>query len=684
MNKVFFVCIAALLVTALQTTGAQHGPAQIEKQLARAHHKATVDGDLRGAIEEYKRIVAEAGANRAVAAQALLRMAECYQKLGDVESQRIYERIVREYADQSNAVSVARARLTPQGLRPPLQPTGTGMDAIQLWEGSDIEGDATLSPDGRYLVFSSWTENGNLLIKDLVTGVVRPLTRDAAVRTGGAQPWSPVFSPDGTQIAYAWFSAKEHSLRIIGRDGSHLRVLTSMGEVDFPYAWSPDGRLIAVNLYSAGQSRIALVSVAGGSITPLKSTAWRKADVGGFSADGKFLVYALPAGGDVSDSGVFTLAVDGSSEVRLGDGTDPSWTPDGRAVVFISDRSESRDLWRVPITDGKPSGAPQILRRNIQINHGFTRDGSLLYGIRSNGRDVFVASVAPASGRVDEPALLTEASVGSNGGVSWSPDGRHVAFVRGTNRFAMKLIIRNVTTRNERTVATTFDDGLMAQTQGTRWFPDGNSLLVRDRVSGRVAFKRIDVQTGSTQVIFDTPNGGSLAVFDLSFDGRFLFYVERGDDIAGKRLYRVIKRNVDSSVELELHRAESAELPPFRGLTVSPDGKYVAVRESNDRLLLLPVGGGSPIERQKGADAIEPRAWTHDGRYILGVRSENERDRLWAIPASGGAAISLGITAENINTVSVSRLDGALAFSVTRVHHELWLVRNLLRLSVAR
>jgi hypothetical protein len=63
------------------------------------------------------------------------------------------------------------------------------------------------------------------------------------------------------------------------------------------------------------------------------------------------------------------------------------------------------------------------------------------------------------------------------------------------NRFAMKLIIQTVTTRDERTVATTFEDGLMAQTQGMRWFPDGNSLLVRDRVSGRVVFKRIDVHT---------------------------------------------------------------------------------------------------------------------------------------------------------------------------------------------
>ena len=49
--------------------------------------------------------------NRAVAAQALVRMAECYQKLGDSESRKIYEQIVRDYTDQKDAVTVAKAHL---------------------------------------------------------------------------------------------------------------------------------------------------------------------------------------------------------------------------------------------------------------------------------------------------------------------------------------------------------------------------------------------------------------------------------------------------------------------------------------------------------------------------------------------------------------------------------------------
>ena len=40
-----------------------------------------------------------------------MRMAECYQKLGDAESRKIYEQVVKDYADQKEAVTLARARL---------------------------------------------------------------------------------------------------------------------------------------------------------------------------------------------------------------------------------------------------------------------------------------------------------------------------------------------------------------------------------------------------------------------------------------------------------------------------------------------------------------------------------------------------------------------------------------------
>jgi hypothetical protein len=105
-----------LIVILLLLTAAAHSQqpiAALDKLFASAQHKATVEGNLRGAVEDYKRIVAGAGKDRSVAARALLLMAEAYQKLGDAEAQKTYQQIVRDFPEQKDAVDLARARLQP-------------------------------------------------------------------------------------------------------------------------------------------------------------------------------------------------------------------------------------------------------------------------------------------------------------------------------------------------------------------------------------------------------------------------------------------------------------------------------------------------------------------------------------------------------------------------------------------
>src|SRR5688572_28608908 len=110
-GRLFLAFAVALIAADAPTVSGQQNPA-LDKLFASAQHKATVDGDVKGAIEDYKRIVATAGADRRLAAQALLRMAEAYVKLGDAQARMTYERIVRDFRDQKESVALARARLT--------------------------------------------------------------------------------------------------------------------------------------------------------------------------------------------------------------------------------------------------------------------------------------------------------------------------------------------------------------------------------------------------------------------------------------------------------------------------------------------------------------------------------------------------------------------------------------------
>jgi len=91
MKRILSIAVAAALGAGLALTQA---PRSAEVQLKAAEHKQQVEGDLKGAIEQYRKLAQ--GRDRAVAAKALVRMGQCYEKLGDAESRKAYERVLRE------------------------------------------------------------------------------------------------------------------------------------------------------------------------------------------------------------------------------------------------------------------------------------------------------------------------------------------------------------------------------------------------------------------------------------------------------------------------------------------------------------------------------------------------------------------------------------------------------------
>jgi tetratricopeptide (TPR) repeat protein len=96
-------CIAFLLFGQADTT------------LQRAIRKETVEGDLKGAIELYRKAVGQAAKDRITAAQALVRMGACYEKLGDAEARKAYERVVRDFGDQKDMAAQAQTAVVVVG-----------------------------------------------------------------------------------------------------------------------------------------------------------------------------------------------------------------------------------------------------------------------------------------------------------------------------------------------------------------------------------------------------------------------------------------------------------------------------------------------------------------------------------------------------------------------------------------
>src|SRR6185437_6877674 len=98
----------------------------------------------------YKRILKQYPSDRKLAATALLQIAHCQEREGSKEARSSYERLIREYGDQMQAVSEARARITALEVAPSSAPR-----VRQLWAGAEVDDSGALSPDGRYLTFAN-------------------------------------------------------------------------------------------------------------------------------------------------------------------------------------------------------------------------------------------------------------------------------------------------------------------------------------------------------------------------------------------------------------------------------------------------------------------------------------------------------------------------------------------------
>jgi Tol biopolymer transport system component len=668
-----------------------------EVQLKAAIHKEQVEGDLKAAIQLYQRIVEKYPGNKEVAAKALLYTGQCYEKLGQADARKSYERLLRQYADQNEVVAEARARLSALervgGLSHP-----SGMTLRKVWalERGWLEGSP--SPDGRYHSFHD-PETGDLALRDLATGQNRRLTNKGTRQESDEYAEGSVISGDGKQIAYAWYNKEKFcEIRVIGIDGSNPRTVfrdREFGHWLEPYQWTADGKQILANLLkNKDEGQLALIPVTGGPVRFLTSQYWWYANV---SPDGRFLVYDV-AGEKPDESDIWLLSLEGGQKVPLVRSTaadsEPVWMPDGKQVLFKSDRTGTNGFWTIDVVEGKPQGIPRLLKDGlgrVTRPNGFTRRGDFYFSTGTNIGEVYVTELDPVEGKMlRPPAPVAQRSAGSNVAPSWSPDGRRLAYyslsVREGQRVAT-MVILSLETGEAREVPVKLDQ----LSSPVRWFPDGKSLLVsawespkRDQI---VAIYRVDAQTGDHHLV-RRPLGGGGARCEVSPDGKTLFFFSPGEP---KLRGGVISYDIETGQEREL-----ARVPYFAGtgwarLAVSPDGRYLAFRSPVNEaqwtaLHLLPAAGEELRELgrflQSETEDVRELAWTPDGRNVLIVRrtGKDSMPELWRIPIAGGEPQRTGLSMESMGIVAPHPDGRRIAFESGNPNveaRELWVLENI-------
>ncbi|MBP1774163.1 MAG: translocation protein TolB [candidate division NC10 bacterium] len=703
--------LAALVTVAFSgwlaiASGQQKAPkpqqANADALLGAAQYQEQIEGRLEAAIATYRKVLAAADATREQKARALFQLGQCQEKLGQAEARRSYERLVKEYGDQAEIVAQARTRLSALeragGLDHP-----SGITLRKVWAGAEAAGPGYSSPDGRYFTFTN--DDGDLIIRNLATGESRRLTRDGS--TG--EEYLGLISPDSRQVAYS----HGNELRMVDIDGSRVRTLVpankEASEVN-ALAWSPDQkRILAVIAKEDKSTQIVFVSVADGPMRVLKSlpprtkaNSGRRAVSASLSPDARYIVYDFFSGEACREHDIFLLSADGNIDRPLiqhpADDWRPVWTPDGKRVLFASNRDGTWGFWTTAVADGKAEGTAELLKPDIgdmRWLSGFDSQGALYYIVNAGREDVYVAEMDPNTGMLtQQPVAVPSRFVGRNLAPTWSPDGEYLAYLshRGEDWLyqpgAVVIVIRSVRTGEERDLAA----NLNLMMGPVQWFPDGRSLLVGGYegtyVDGTATLYRVDVQTGTARTIHQIRRDAGLPT--LSPDAKVVYYWQRQEEEL-----RLIAHQMESGEEKELYSAPGSWIA---ALAVSPDGRQLGIAHTDGTseatiLKVMSVAGGDArvLLRTEPTASISCGSrleWTRDGRYMVVARFTGREQNvhtdpteLWHVPVEGAKPQRIGPSMERIRFPSLHPDGRHIAFDSGTLRWrklEVWAMENFL------
>jgi len=237
--------------------------------------------------------------------------------------------------------------------------------AIQAMD-MDGSGRRTIIDNKSSNMFPRWAPGGGVLYTSFLSGLPQVYVDDRRITHDEHQYRSAAFSPDGSRIVASVDMDGQSDLVLLDpKTGAITKRLTETDWDEVTPSWSPDGRSIAYCSNKTGRPQIYLMNADG--------TGERRLTMrGSYNTSPRFGPTGLVAFAGMDDfvSDLFTVDMSGNINrltQQQGSNKDPAWSPDGRWLVFLSDRAGA---WRVflmtedgryqfPVTGkGEPWGTP--------------------------------------------------------------------------------------------------------------------------------------------------------------------------------------------------------------------------------------------------------------------------------------------------------------------------------------
>ncbi len=309
----------------------------------------------------------------------------------------------------------------------------------ELLSVSPLATAASWTPDGTRVLFTSALDGG-LWTLPATGGAPQRLT------PGGAQAR---YSPTGAWVAYVSEKSGAPELYAWSPATGRELQLTRLGSRVGSFAWSPDGGRIAFSGDRYGSQDIYVVTVPGATVTRLTSDV-RYEVYPSWTPDGRSIVYQRMADSWVDRDWMAVSAAGGTPHLIIGDtgfmdyggGRDVGLgrvSPDGRTLLFKSQRGGYRAYWVVALAGGSPR---RIDDDSLdETDASWSPDGAaILFITQDNGTHTL--RLAPAAGGKARGLVAPQSGVVSQ--PEWSPDGKRVLYALATPTTPADLYVINV------------------------------------------------------------------------------------------------------------------------------------------------------------------------------------------------------------------------------------------------